>query len=334
MTLAFKKKKINRVNHYRGPVNRIFFTIIFTILFLYAASLLFLLGWAFIQSLRTVDGFSQNPFGWPEWKTAFDNYIGLFKKFRLTSMGEAGDNANPVIYYDYFLKEDVQIYYDCNFFDMLLNSLIYAGGGALIQALVPCVVAYMLVKYNFKFSKILYGVALITYIIPIVGNYPSVIETMKQFGLYNSFLGNFIQKFNFSGMYFFIYYAFFEGISDSYIEAAELDGANQLQILTRVILPQAKTLILTVVVIVFVQYWNDYQTPLLYLPSHPTIAYGVHFITSQKELITLPNGNSFFLRDITPTIAACMSLAIPTLLFFIFFKEKLMSNLSMGGLKE
>ena len=328
MTLARHRKNLNKVNHYRGPINRIFFTVIFFVLALYAISLITLLVWAFFSSLRYVDNYYENPFSLPELKGIFDNYIAIFRKFKISSID------HPVIYYNYVTGEDVFVEYECGFFDMLINSLIYAGVGALIQAIVPAVVAYLLCKYKFKFSKFLYGVALLTYIIPIVGNYPSVIETLKRIGLFNSFLGNFIQKFNFSGMYFFIFFAFFEGVSDSYIEAAELDGANQLQILTRVILPQAKTLIFTVVVIVFVQLWNDYQTPLLYLPSHPTIAYGVHEMLNTKDVYEAASGHNIMLREITPRLASCMALAVPTLLMFIFLKEKLMSNLSMGGLKE
>lgn len=321
----------NRVRHYKGAANNIFFSTIFIILALYAASMLVLLIWAFITSLRDQTSYLNDPFGWPTIKNMFQNYIDLFRAFRVPGGKTDGVNNLGVVQY-FSATSDVPIthYYDAGFFDMMLNSLIYAGVGSLIQAFVPAIVAYILCKYKFKFSKFLYGVALLTYIIPIIGNYPAVLKVMQDLQLYDSFIGNFIQKFNFGGMYFFIYYAFFEGISDSYIEAAELDGANQFQILTRVILPQARTIIFTVVVILFVQLWNDYQTPLLYLPSKPTIAYGVHYIAQKPS----NDGDIINFRDITRQLAASMSLAIPVLLLFIFLKEKLMTNLSMGGVKE
>lgn len=318
LLMRFRKRE-NRVNHMRGAVNHIFFTIIFFVLMVYSASLITLLLWAFITSLKTNADYVNNPFGLPKAGTnILANYIAIFQKFHVKGTASYFSNGRLITHK-----------YDVNFFGMLVNSLIYAGVGSVIQAVVPAVVAYTLCKYDFKFSKFIYGVALITYIIPIVGNYPSVVVVMQNLGLYDSFIGNFIQKFNFAGMYFFIYYAFFEGLSNSYIEAAELDGASQFQILTRIVLPQAKNIIFTVIVIIFVQLWNDYQTPLLYLPSHPTIAYGVHYITTQSS-----NTDSINLRDTTVRLASCMSLAVPTLLMFIFLKEKLMSNLSMGGLKE
>ncbi|MCQ3034883.1 MAG: carbohydrate ABC transporter permease [Bacilli bacterium] len=318
LLMRFRKRE-NRVNHMKGAVNHIFFTIIFFVLAVYAVSLITLLLWAFITSLKTNADYVNNPFSLPAAGTnVLANYIAVFEKFHVKGTASYFVNGKLITHK-----------YDVNFLGMLFNSLIYAGFGSVIQAVVPAVVAYILCKYDFKFSKFVYGVALITYIIPIVGNYPSVVVVMQNLGLYDSFIGNFIQKFNFAGMYFFIYYAFFEGISNSYIEAAELDGASQFQILTRIILPQAKNIIFTVIVIIFVQLWNDYQTPLLYLPSHPTIAYGVHYITTQAD-----NTSALNLRDTTVRLASCMSLAVPTLLMFIFLKEKLMSNLSMGGLKE
>lgn len=320
MKLAFKKKNLNRVNHYGGKSSRLFFSIIFLILGVYAVSLIVLLLWAFLTSLKSQGAYMNNPFGLPNERDFLANYKAIFKEFHIS--GEV----------EYFSGNNVIIHkYDANFFDMMLNSLIYSGVGSVIQTLVPCCIAYLLAKYEFKFSKFVYFIALLTYIIPIVGNYPSVLVTMQELRLYDTFIGNFIQKFNFLGMYFFIFYAFFQGVSNSYIEAAELDGANQLQILTRVILPQAKTLIFTVITIIFVQLWNDYQTPLLYLPSHPTIAYGVHFMTQKPS-----NDSSSVIefRNITVRLASSMTLAMPILLLFIFLKEKLMSNLSMGGLKE
>ncbi|MBQ0009011.1 MAG: carbohydrate ABC transporter permease [Firmicutes bacterium] len=320
MTLAWKRRNLNKVNHYGGKSSRIFFSIIFMILGIYAISLIVLLVWAFLTSLKSEGAYINNPFGLPNEGNIFANYIGVFKQFHLEGI------------VTFFSGSDVIVHeYDANFLDMILNSLIYSGVGSIIQTLVPCCIAYLLAKYDFKFSKVIYFIALLTYIIPIVGNYPSVLVTMQNLGLYDSFIGNFIQKFNFLGMYFFIFYAFFQGVSNSYIEAAELDGANQLQILTRIILPQAKTLILTVITIIFVQLWNDYQTPLLYLPSHPTIAYGVHEISNRA---TNDPNITIELRDITVKLASSMTLALPVLLLFIFLKEKLMSNLSMGGLKE
>ena len=70
--------------------------------------------------------------------------------------------------------------------------------------------------------------------------------------------------------------------------------------------------------------WNDYSVPLMYIPSHPTIAYGVYEMT-----VTTETGQS----HMTFKMACCAIMVIPTTVLFIAFKDKLMGNLSMGGIK-
>jgi len=63
----------------------------------------------------------------------------------------------------------------------------------------------------------------------------------------------------------------------------------------------------------------------LYMPTYPTLAYGVWFLTfgSNQSLTKLPY-----------RVAGAMTLALPILILFIFLKDKLMGNITMGGLKQ
>ncbi len=305
-----------------GIIGKIFVGILFSALIIYAVSMIMLLLWGLMTSMKSRRDFNTNALGFPKWSQSknniikLENYKLIFSKFKISS-SEA------------FYSGDRQIVHNAedNFFSMLLNSLLYAGVGAIIQAIVPAVVAYTCVKYKFRFSKLVYAVTLFAYIVPIVGNYPSVITVLRNIGIYDTIWGNWIQKFNFSGMYFFVFWAFFEGFSDTYAEAAEIDGASQLRILFSVVLPLTAKMISSVALVLFVQYWNDYQTPLLYLPTHPTLSYGVYYMTqinhSDRDLANTPT-----------KIAGCMLLAIPVLLIFIALKDKIMGNMSMGGIKE
>lgn len=324
----FVTPKENKVKHASGAVSKTFFTIICFVLVIYTIVLLTLLLWGLLTSLKNqIDfDFEENVYKLPNWgdkaiykspKDWFNSYLEVWTKFKVNTKTSFYSGGREIIHET-----------SSGFGQMLINSIIYAGVCSVIQALVPAVVAYLLAKYKFKFSKFLYSFILIVYIIPIVGNYAAVITTLRGLAIFDTWIGIFIQKFNFCGMYFFVFYAFFETLPDSYVEAAELDGANQLQILTRVILPQAKQIIFTVILILFVQLWNDYQTPLLYLPTHPTIAYGVYWVSGA-------NGSSGVAVTSVPSrLAGSMSLALPVLILFIFLKDKLMSNVSMGGLKE
>ena len=133
-------------------------------------------------------------------------------------------------------------------------------------------------------------------------------------------------------MYFLVFFAFFQGIPDSFAEAAEVDGASQLRILLSIMFPMAIKMITTVALILFVQYWNDYNTPFLFLPTHPTLSYAVFKVVVRKDFVWTTE-NAYEMHFAPAQIAACMMLALPIIVIFIAFKNKLMGNVSLGGVK-
>ena len=320
--LALKSRK-NKIKS-RSLVGELFYILIALFLILFTVILTVVVLWAVLNAFKSGDEFDAgNYFSWPhasEGFHLFDNFKAIFTDFKI--------HTDNVSFYSSIFGEIVDAPEDVGFWEMLLYTLVYAGGGAILQAFIPAIVAYILCKYRFKFSKILYAAALIVYIIPIVGNYPAMITLMRDLGIYNTLYGSLIQKFNFFGMYFFVFYAYFENYSDAYLEAAEIDGANQFQTLFRIVLPMSSKLITTVLLISFVNLWNDYQTPLLYMPSYPTLAYGIY------ALCTKSSGALGVTVTSTMKFAGVICTCAPIVLLFIFLKDKLMANISLGGVKE
>ena len=197
-------------------------------------------------------------------------------------------------------------------------------GGAFVSALVPCFVAYVVAKFKNFVSKILYTIVIVTMIVPIIGNQPAMIKVMMTLNIYDTIFGAWILRANFLGMYFLIFVSAFKALSDNYMEAAYIDGASEWRVLLTIMFPLVKTIFFTVMLIQFVDCWNDYGIPLLYIPSHPTIAYGVYRMSN-----TVVTG----LSSPPMKMAACAIMVIPTVTLFIIFKDKLMGNLSMGGIK-
>ena len=211
-----------------------------------------------------------------------------------------------------------------------LLTILAAGAaglvGALIYALMPAFTAYLCAKYDYKLSGVLIAVYTLMMCMPIVGSAPFELTFLRNVGLYDSIWGNYIQKMTGGGMYFFVYLAFFKGLSDTYREAASIDGASEGRIMLSVYFPLALKIISTVFLIQFVALWNDYQTPLLYLPTHPTIGYAVYYISYESF-------NPEFYH--TPVqVAGLMLLALPIIVLFVVFKERLMGDISLGGIKE
>lgn len=309
------KKKKNRMSWS--------FYCIFAILTLYSISLLIPLIWGLITSLKSPDEFliDRNLTGLPSIEKSLNeiklgNYRTLLKSFQL---------KRSIVFYG-ICGAKIQHVCDAGIFEILGNTFIYCIGGAVILTIVPCVVAYLVSKYKFKFSAIIYGIAMFAMIIPTVGSYPAEIALLRQLNLYDNLLGNLLQKCHFLGSYFFVFAAFFSSMSNGYEEAAEIDGASQFQTMVRIVLPLSSKILGTVFLLEVIMLWNDYQTPLLYLPTHPTFSYAVQYMVFNMSQGAINN---------TPVkVSACMLLAIPMLILFIILKDKIMGSVSMGGLKE
>jgi len=295
--------------------------VIACILAVYSIVMIVPLVWGFITSLKSFMDFTtlENVIGLPSKEFSaeelrFANYATIWREFNFTQ---------AVSYY----KGDELISYTqtATFLGVLVNTVFYAVVGSVIQAFVPCLMGYLVVKYPSKAASFINAMMLFVMTLPILGSASTMIHLMRSLGLYDNFIGNWIQKFNFTGMYFFVFQAFFRSVSDSYAEAAEIDGASQLRVMFGIYIPLAWKMISTVVLILFVNCWNDYQTPLLYLPGKPTLAYAVYHITNRGGMGTAS----------TPIkISASMMLALPILIIFIFLKDKIMGNISLGGEKE
>lgn len=280
----------------------VFSAVCFLFLLAYSFVLVYPFLWGICTSFKSITDFTKNPIGLPEtW--IFSNYVTAFEYFYV--------QLGP--------REFVYIE------EMALYSILYAGGCAFVQTLSACVVAYATAKFNFRFSKIVYSVVLVTLVLPIVGSLPSEIQMTVRLGIYDTMLGAWILKANFLGMYYLVFYASFRGISPSFSEAAKIDGASNRKILTSIMLPLVKGTFFTIMLINFVAYWNDYQTPLVYIPSYPTLAYGLY----RYNFSTLPE-----ISDTPMKLAGCMIVFIPIFIVFVCFQKQLIGNISMGGVKE
>ena len=146
----------------------------------------------------------------------------------------------------------------------------------------------------------------------------------KALGLFDKFYGLWLMKANFLGLYFLVFHGIFKTLPMAYTEAAKIDGAGNLAVLLRIILPLVRNTFFTIMLINFIAFWNDYQTPLIYMPSYPTIALGMFYMASTTE-----NG----LSTVPMRMTGAMLMLIPILVLFLCFHKRLLGNLTVGGLK-
>lgn len=316
MTKKDVMKKLKRIN----PLA----LILFLLLTVYAISLIFVLVWGFISSLKSHLDFGDmgNVMGLPnpEFSASemqFGNYIDRFNHFRV----QIGDNS---YYSALFGRVNLRGGF-ANFSDMLFNTLVYAILCPIIHSFTTLTGAYLCAKFKYKFCDFLYAFLLAIMALPIVGSAPATMQVLRDLGLFGSYAGMVALKLNFTGLYFFVFYAFMQGLSDTYIEAAEIDGASQFHIFIHIIVPLSSKMLFTVFLLEFIACWNDYQTPYLYFPNMPTLAYGV---------VRETQGGKGAYTYIPMKTTLSMILALPILFLFISCKNVILGNMTMGGLKE
>jgi ABC-type glycerol-3-phosphate transport system permease component len=282
-----------------------------------------------MNSLKSVDDFTimGNMLGFPDPSLSadalrFSNYAVIMEGFSM--------RTNDLSYYSGLFGYVEAGPKPVTFVNLVINTLIYAVGGAFLHSFTTMTTSYLCAKYKYKYSEFIYAMLLVIMTIPIVGASVSNMKVMRDLGLYNSILGMFIANMHFTGIYFFVFYAFMEGISNTYIEAAEIDGASQLRIYLHIIVPLSSKLLFTVFLLQFIGLWNDYSTPLLYYPGYPTLAYGVYYMSQN----TSGENNGLVGTSLPSRVAGCMILVLPLLVLFIACKNVILGNLSMGGLKE
>ena len=208
------------------------------------------------------------------------------------------------------------------------NTIAYSIGCSLIKVVVTCIVAYLCARYNNRVSKIVYNVVIVTMIIPVVGNQAAEIKMARLLHLYNHIWGMWLMRANFLGMYFLVFHSVFKSMPDGYYEAARIDGANDWQIMCRIALPLVKYTFLSIFLIIFIEYWNDYLVPNLYLPDYRTLSLALYQQAADKIKL---KGKGY---DGAPYVmSTALLISAPMILIFSIFNKRLMGNLSVGGLK-
>lgn len=285
------------------------YVVLFTILVIYTISLAIPTLWTLLTSLKDYEIYK---------KASVQGDVA-----ELIGLGNLS-LKNYKIAFDVFKVTIFETGATVNILGMFVNSLLYGLDCAVVATLTPCIVSYLCARYRYKFGRVIYTIVLVVMALPIVGSLPSEIQMTKALYLYDNVLGMYVLKANFLGLYFLVFHAQFKSIAYDYTEAAEIDGASDLRIMISIIFPLALGTISTVFILNFIAFWNDYQTPMIYWPSYPVAAYGMF----QLQKTTFGQAAQMPIK-----LAGIMLMALPILIVFAVFNRKVMSNVSVGGIK-
>ena len=280
----------------RTKAEKILFAFVFVFFSVYALMLIYPVVWGFASSFKTIDDYFDNRFGLPA-KWIFENYPKAIEIIEDKGTG-------------------------MTFIQMAWNSIWFSVGSAWINMEFISAYAYVLNKYKFKGRNFLYGLCLFIMSVPIGASFVSTYRLYYDLHLANSYL-ILVTSTSVYGMNLMLFHSYYSNISNSYMEAAKIDGANFYQIYFKIMRQQASPLALTLGLLLFINKWNDYMSPLLYMPEMPTLATGLF----RYQTIVERNGNYPVL------FAGLFMCLLPILIIFTIFSDKMMNSINIGGLK-
>lgn len=207
----------------------------------------------------------------------------------------------------------------------IFNSTVTALCIVFFQIILSSMLAYALTQLEFKGKQLLFNSILLTYMLPAAATYVPSYVIVAKLGLLDTLTGIIISNIASVFCIFLIRQAFMQ-IPKEVIEAARADGANDMTILWKIMMPMSKSSIFTVALISFVQMYNNYLWPSLIVKSQ------------EKYLITVGLNQFFTSQGIFasqwPNIMAANVLAVlPLIILFIILQKWFIKGISDNGVK-
>jgi raffinose/stachyose/melibiose transport system permease protein len=201
-----------------------------------------------------------------------------------------------------------------------INSAILTVASVAILVVLSAMVAYILQRRKSRWNVFINFLVLAGLIIP-----PAVVPTiwvLQALGMFRTMPGLILVEVAFGVSFsILLFRAFISSIPRDIDEAATIDGASPMRLFFGVIFPLLRSVAITVIVIQSVNVFNDFQTPLYFLPGDPTVQLTVYNFTSQFTA-----AYNLLFMDI-------LLITIPPLIMFLFFNRQIVAGMTAGGVK-
>lgn len=266
-------------------------TIVYIILIIIALIMIIPFLWMLSASIKSDrDVFQMNPFVWIPENPKFSNYGTIWTK----------------IPFGRFVANTVYLTIVVTFLQLLTSSF----------------AAYSFAKLDFRHKNGLFLAYIATIAMPWQVYMVPQFIMMRKMGLNDKLLAIIcLQAFSAFGV--FMMKQFYEGIPNDLCEAARIDGMNEYRIYARIMLPLSKPSLSTLTIFTFVNTWNDYLGPLIYLKSQEkkTIQLGLKMFISQYS------------SDYGLIMAGSVLSLIPVLVVFLCLQKYFVEGVASTGLK-
>ena len=217
----------------------------------------------------------------------------------------------------------IQVFKEVPFGRFIINSAFLVTVNVIGQVIATSLVAYGFSRFRFWGRDVLFVILLATLMIPKQVVLVPQFILFARLGWVNTYLPRTVPAFMGSAFLIFMVRQYMMSIPLDLDEAAMIDGANRWQILWRIIFPISTPILVLVIIFTFVDVWNDFMGPLIYLndPLKFTVSLGLSFFQGAKS-------TSWHLL-----MAAVMMAMIPPITLFLIAQKRLLGGIAAAGIK-
>lgn len=241
----------------------------------------------------------------------------------VTPLSQAFQLPPPVLPPAFTWENYVRVFNDIPYLRMILNSLKITGLITLGILVVSVLAAYAFACLRFPGRNVLFVVLLGAMMIPAQMTFIPLFVIMRNIGLVDSheavILPGLINVFS-----IFLLRQSFLSFPRELIDAARIDGANHLQVLWRVILPNSTPVLAGIAVLQFQHHFNDFYWPLVVLFSEEKYTIPLGLVMLRGEFGTQPT---------TEAMAAIATVIVPLIVVFVLCQRFVTNSFVRAGLK-
>jgi sn-glycerol 3-phosphate transport system permease protein len=203
------------------------------------------------------------------------------------------------------------------------NTLIVTLSAMVIQLIIMVPAAYGFAKFDFKGKGLLFSIVLLALMMPKQIIFIPVYLMMAKWNLLGTLLPQ-ILPFAADAFGIFLLRQYFMQVPEEIIEAAHLDNASELQIMFRILLPMAKSALVTIMLFSFIGFWNSYFWPLIMTSSDAVrpLTIGISVL---KDTEGIANWNVI--------MAGNTILVLPIIIVYVFASRQIVKAFCYSGIK-
>ncbi len=206
----------------------------------------------------------------------------------------------------------------------------YAVPYTLGTVLSSAIVAYGFARLKWPGRDTLFYICLATMMVPFQVQMVPLFMIFKELGWINSFLPLVAPAFFGSPYFIFMLRQFFLTIPAELSDAARIDGASELDIFFRLILPLSKPALTVVALFAFISAWNDYLGPLIYVHQNDQLVLAQGVENLRRAMMF----NSTISNAYPYLMAVSTLVVLPIVILFFFGQRMFIEGISLTGLKE